>query len=341
MKRFLKPIADGRTLSSDEAEAAIMSIMRGEASPAEIAGFLIGLRARGETLDELLGCVRAMRACLLPVKVDDPNAVDVCGTGGDQTGTFNISTTVSFVVAGAGVTVAKHGNRAVSSNSGSADVLEILGVRTSLAPAAVEECIREIGIGFLFAPTFHPAMRHVMPVRRTLGVRTMFNIMGPMCNPAGVTRQLIGVFDLDVARMMADVLLRLGCDHVITVHAEDGLDEITLSATTTLFEVKAGMHEPVERQIDPESLGFKRIEPSELRGGTAADNAVILKDVLNGKQGPQRDVVVLNSAFALLVAGHAENIDACLSAARDSIDSGAAWGSLRKLAETTKQLETV
>lgn len=341
MKRFLEPIADGRTLSSEEAEAAIMSIMQGKATPAEIAGFLVGLRARGETLDELLGCARAMRACLLPVKVDDPNAIDVCGTGGDQVGTFNISTTASFVVAGAGVTVAKHGNRSVSSISGSADVLEVLGVRTSLSPAAVGECIRTIGIGFLFAPTFHPAMRHVMPVRRALGVRTMFNIMGPMCNPAGVTRQLIGVFDRDVARMMAAILLRLGSDHVITVHAEDGLDEITLTARTTLFEVKAGMDEPVERQIDPESLGFERIEPSELRGGTAADNAVILKDVLNGKQGPQRDIVVLNSAFALLVAGHAENIEACLSSAGDSIDSGAAWGSLQKLADTTKTLEAV
>jgi anthranilate phosphoribosyltransferase len=341
MKRFLKIVADGRTLSSEEAEAAILSIMQGEATPAEIAGLLIGLRSRGESLDELLGCARAMRACMVPVQIDDADAVDLCGTGGDQLGTFNISTTVSFVVAGAGITVAKHGNRSVSSKSGSADVLEALGVRTALSPSAVEECIKTTGIGFLFAPTFHPAMRHVMPVRRALGVRTMFNIMGPMCNPAGVSRQLIGAFDREVARMMATILLQLGASHVITVHAEDGLDEITLTGPTTLFEVRSGMDQPLERIVDPEDLGFEKAELETLLGGSADDNAAILTDILKGKEGPQRDIVLLNSAHALLVAGQSPDIEACVAAARESIDSGAAWGSLQALAEATNRLEAV
>jgi len=279
-----------------------------------------------------------MRACLLPVKVDDANAIDLCGTGGDQLGTFNISTTAAFVAAGAGVTVAKHGNRSVSSNSGSADVLEALGVRTALEPSAVEACIRTTGIGFLFAPTFHPAMRHVMPVRKALGVRTMFNIMGPMCNPAGVTRQLVGAFDKDVARMMATILQRLGADHVITVHAEDGLDEITLTGATTLFEAKNGGREPVERRFEPESLGMSRVDLADLRGGSAEENAEILKDVLRGVKGPQRDVVLLNAAFALLVAGLDDDVEKCLAAAAESIDSGAAWKKMEALAETTTAL---
>lgn len=339
MRRFLKPIAEGRTLSSGETEEAILTIMRGEATPAEIAGFLVGLRARGETVDELVGCVRAMRACMVPVTVDDPRAIDLCGTGGDQMGTFNISTTASFVVAGAGVTVAKHGNRSVSSNSGSADVLEALGVRTNLPREAVELCIDHTGIGFLFAPAFHPALRHVMPVRRTLGIRTMFNIMGPMCNPAGVTRQLIGVFDKDVARHMAAILSRLGAEHVITVHAEDGLDEISLVGPTSLFEFRAGMKEPAERTIEPESLGLERVTPEMLTGGTAEENARILKNVLQGETGPHRDVVVLNSAFALLVAGQSDDLESCLQAAQTSIDSGAAADKLQALIEETQILE--
>lgn len=339
MKRFLKPIAEGRTLSSEEAEEAILAIMRGEATPAEIAGFLVGLRARGETVDELVGCVRAMRTCMLSVNVDDPRAIDLCGTGGDQLGTFNISTTASFVVAGAGVTVAKHGNRSVSSNSGSADVLEALGVKTTLPGQAVERCIESTGIGFLFAPSFHPALRHVMPVRRTLGIRTMFNIMGPMCNPAGVTRQLIGVFDKEVARNMAAILSRLGAEHVITVHAEDGLDEISLVGPTTVFEFKAGMDEPAERTVEPESFGLERVTLETLRGGAADVNAQILRKVLDGETGPHRDVVVLNSAFALLVAGQSDDLETCLQAARNSIDSGAALEKLHALIKKTQMLE--
>lgn len=339
MKQFLKPIADGQTLTADETEAAILTIMRGEATPAEIAGFLIGLRARGESLDELVGCVRALRTRMIRVNATDPAAIDMCGTGGDQLGTFNISTTASFVVAGAGASVAKHGNRSVSSNSGSADVLEALGVKTTLSPEAVEACLNDVGIGFLFAPAFHPALRHVMPVRRTLGVRTMFNIMGPMVNPAAVTRQLIGVFDPDVARTMAGILLRLDAEHVMTVHADDGLDEISLTAPTTIYEAKAGMDEPLEHRFDPASLGFARVQPEDLRGGSAQDNAEILINVLEGKTGPQRDIVVLNSAFALKVAGRADSLEHGVELAAQSIDEGAARDKLDALKTTTQRLE--
>ena len=339
MKQYLKLVADGQYLTASQAEAVILSIMRGEATPAEIAGLLMGLRSRGESIDELEGCVRAMRACALSIQVDDPNAIDLCGTGGDQLGTFNISTTACFVAAGAGATVAKHGNRSVSSNSGSADVLESLGVHTTLEAEGVEKCIRDTGVGFLFAPAFHPALRHVMPVRRALGVRTMFNIMGPMCNPANVSRQLIGVFDKNVARMMAEILLRLGSEHVITVHADDGLDEITLTGTTTLFEARRGTAGIKETVFDPADFGFDRVEPAALQGGSADENAEILLDVLSGSTGAQRDIVILNAAFALLIAGHATDIKPCLAAAAESIDSGAARQKLDALARATQLLQ--
>lgn len=335
MKAHLKKIADGERLTALESEQALLTMMRGEASAEEIAGFLLGLRARGETIDELEGCVRAMRACCLSIEVDDPNAIDLCGTGGDQLGTFNISTTASFVVAGAGVTVAKHGNRSVSSKSGSADVLEALGVHTVLSPEGVSECIRRAGIGFLFAPAFHPALKHVMPVRRALGVRTMFNIMGPMCNPAMVRRQLIGVFDPDVAKLVATILLRLGADHVMTAYASDGLDEITLTGPTTLHIARSGMSEPETVQFHPESLGFGLSDHAALKGGSADDNAEIVRSVLRGDGGPQRDVVLINSAHAILVAGRAADLESALEAAALSIDSGAAQSKLDELREAT------
>lgn len=335
MKAYLKKIADGGQLTSDESEQALLTMMRGEASSEEIAGFLLGLRARGETIDEIEGCVRAMRACCLSIQVDDPNAVDLCGTGGDQTGTFNISTTASFVVAGAGATVAKHGNRSVSSKSGSADVLEALGVHTVLSPQGVSECISRTGIGFLFAPAFHPALKHVMPVRRALGVRTMFNIMGPMCNPAMVRRQLVGAFDAGVANLVATILLRLGAEHVITVHASDGLDEITLTGPTTLYVARPGMTEPETVEFHPGSLGFELSDHASLKGGSADDNAEIVRSVLRGDGGPRRDVVLVNAAHALLVAGRADDLESALEAAAVSIDSGAARAKLDELVEAT------
>jgi anthranilate phosphoribosyltransferase len=339
VRQFLKPISEGRPLTSDEAEKAILTIMEGRATPAEIAGFLVGLRARGETVDELLGCVRAMRACMVRVSIEDTRAIDLCGTGGDQSGTFNISTTASFVVAGAGITVAKHGNRSVSSNSGSADVLEALGVRSRLPAKSVQRCIEETGIGFMFAPGFHPAMRHVMPVRRALGIRTLFNIMGPMCNPAEVSRQFIGAFDKEVARMMATILARLGTEHVVTVHAADGLDEISLAGPTTIFEAKAGMDEPEEHTIDPTELGFTSVSGQQLKGGSAEENATILKQILEGNHGPRRDVVLLNAAYAIWVSGRHDNLESSLDAARQSIDSGAAREKLEALIKATQMLE--
>jgi len=335
VREYLKKIADGRRLTSEESEAALLTMMRGEASAEEIAGFLLGLRGRGETVEELEGCVKAMRACCIPIDVDDPNAVDLCGTGGDQTGTFNISTTASFVVAGAGATVAKHGNRSVSSKSGSADVLEALGIETVLSPDGVAECIRRTGIGFLFAPSFHPALRHVMPVRRALGVRTMFNIMGPLCNPAGVTRQLVGAFDADVAGLMASILLRLGSEHVVTVHASDGLDEITLTGPTTLHFARSGMSTPETVEFHPSSVGFQAASLEELRGGMAEDNAQIMHAVLGGEGGPKRDVVLINSAYALLAADKVDDVESGIEAAAHSIDSGAARQKLEQLREAT------
>jgi len=335
MRAYLRKIADGERLTALESEQALLTMMRGEASVEEIAGFLLGLRARGETIDELEGCVRAMRSCCLSIALEDPNAIDLCGTGGDQLGTFNISTTASFVVAGAGVTVAKHGNRSVSSKSGSADVLEALGVHTVLSPEGVSECISRTGIGFLFAPAFHPALKHVMPVRRALGVRTMFNIMGPMCNPAMVRRQLVGVFDPDVARLVATILLRLGAEHVIAVHASDGLDEITLTGPTTLNVGRAGMSEPETVEFSPQSLGFKLSNHAALKGGSAEDNALIVRSILRGDEGPRRDIVLVNAAHALLVAGQATDIESALETAAASIDSGAAREKLDELREAT------
>ena len=238
-------------------------LMRGEADPTEAAGLLMGLRARGETLDELVGFTRVMRQYAVHVDLDDPDAIDLCGTGGDSTGTVNISTGAALVCAGAGVTVAKHGNRSVSSKCGSADVLEALGVKVELGKAGVEHCLREVGIAFLFAPYFHPAMRFVMPVRRGLGVRTFFNILGPLCNPAGVRRQLVGAFSPTTAQTMASILAHLDARHIVAVHAADGMDEISLSAETDVFEYRAEMDDTVSGGARPHPPQATRIRPEE------------------------------------------------------------------------------
>lgn len=333
MNDFLKLIAEGHTLSEEEAADAMRTLMNGEASPEETAGFLMGLRSRGETLDELVGFTRVMRAYAVPVDLDDPHAIDLCGTGGDHAGTFNISTTVAFVCAGAEVTVAKHGNRSVSSKSGSADVLEALGVNTNLKKAGVEHCLREVGMAFIFAPFFHPAMKHVMPVRRALGVRTFFNILGPLCNPAGVQRQLIGAFSPKVARLMADISARLDAEHVITVSSEDGLDEFSLVARSHVFDTSGdGVYEHFVR---PEDFGFDRVPAETLHGGTPEENAEIVRRVLQGEPGPQRDIVLLNAAFALQTSGHFDSTDAALLAAVESIDSGGAGEKLEALVEVS------
>ncbi len=339
MQPYLTALAEGRTLTQEEAEAAMHLMMRGEASPEQIAGLLMGLRARGETLDELVGFTRVMRQYAVPVRVDDPHAIDLCGTGGDRSGTFNISTAAAFVCAGAGVTVVKHGNRSVSSQAGSADVLEALGVAIDLGAEGVERCLEAVGIAFAFAPRFHPAMRHVMPVRRALGVRTFFNILGPLCNPAGVRRQLVGAFRPDVAATMAAILARLGAEHVVAVHAEDGLDELSLSAPTTTYEYRRGDVAPQAGRVEPETLRLPRVPLEQLRGGDAEANARLLRRVLEGEAGPHRDVVLLNATYALYVSGRfGDDLQACLEAARESLDSGAALARLERLIEISGRL---
>lgn len=341
MDEFLQIIADGDPLSRSEAHAAMTQMMSGEAQSEHMAALLMGLRTRGETLDELVGFTKAMRELAVSVELDDPHAVDLCGTGGDGASTFNISTTASLVAAGTGVTVAKHGNRSVSSKSGSADVLEALGVKIDLEKEGVEHCLHEAGIAFLFAPFFHPAMRHVMPVRKSLGVRTFFNILGPLCNPAGVTRQIVGAFNTPTAQTMVRILAQLDADHVLTLHSHDGMDEVSVSDATTLFEYDASEDNPVprSREVNPEEHGFKRAALSALEGGTAEENAAILRDILAGEdRGPRRDVAVLNAAYALHASDQFSDLDACVEAAEESIDSGAALDTLHTLAEVSQKV---
>lgn len=339
MDEYLHIIADGDPLSRSEAEEAMALMMSGEARAEHVAALLMGLRTRGETLDELVGFTKTMREFAVSVEIDDPHAIDLCGTGGDGASTFNISTTASLVAAGAGATVAKHGNRSVSSKSGSADVLETLGVEIELEKEGVEYCLNEAGIAFLFAPYFHPAMRHVMPVRKALGVRTFFNILGPLCNPAGVTRQIVGAFNTDTAQTMVQILAQLDADHVVTLHSEDGMDEVSVSAATILFEYDASDRNPVprSREVSPETHGFDRAAVTALEGGTAEENATILKNILSGEdRSPRRDVAVLNAAYSLHASDQFSDIDACIEAAEDSIDSGAALETLETLVEVSQ-----
>lgn len=343
LKPILTAIAEGETLTERQAEAAMDVMLRGEASPEGIAGLLMGLRARGETLDELVGFTRAMRRHAIPVDVGDLDPIDLCGTGGDHSGTFNISTAASFVAAGAGVPVAKHGNKGVSSSSGSADVLSSLGVRADLGADEAAACLRETGIAFLFAPQFHPALRHVGPVRRALGVRTFFNILGPLCNPAGVKRQLVGAFSEQVARQMAQILMRLGSEHVVVVFAHDGLDELSTTSPTTVFQTGSDAFEGglLEQEVVPERYGLARVSAAALQGGTPDENAEIVRGVLAGTGGPQTDIVLLNAAYALLASAEFGALDDCLAAARESVASGAALAKLDALVAASNDLAPV
>jgi anthranilate phosphoribosyltransferase len=343
VKEFLQTIADGDPLSRSEAEHAMHQMMSGEALPEHMAALLLGVRSRGEKLDELVGFTKTMREFAVDVDLNDPHAVDLCGTGGDGADTFNISTTASLVAAGAGVTVAKHGNRSVSSKSGSADVLEELGVEIELKKNGVEHCLNEVGIAFLFAPFFHPAMKHVMPVRKSLSVRTFFNILGPLCNPAGVTRQIVGAFNTQTAQTMVRILAQLDADHVITLHSNDGMDEVSVSAATTLFEYDASEDNPVprSREVGPEKYGIDRAGVSALRGGTAKENAKILHGILAGEDhSPRRDIAVLNAAYALHTSGKFDDMQDCVDAAEESIDAGAALDKLETLAEVSQKAPT-
>lgn len=322
---FLDVLASGGTLDRAQAEAAMHILLQGASEPEEAAALLMGLRSRGETIDELVGFTSVMREYATRVEAH-PDAIDLCGTGGDGSGTFNISTASAIVCAGAGAVVAKHGNRSVSSKAGSADVLEALGVHVELGKEGAEYCLEHAGIAFLFAPYFHPAMRFVMPVRRKLGVRTFFNILGPLTNPAGVRRQLVGAFDLETARTMGEILRELDAERLVAVHADDGLDEISLSAPTAVFEFdrNGGHSEFHPRRMEPEDHGIAASPAAALRGGTAEDNARIVISILAGERGPRRDVVLLNAGYALLTTGNYADIDAALAAAAESIDSGQA-----------------
>ena len=306
----------------DETTAAVMaSIMSGEATAVQVAGFLMALRAKGETAQEIAGLVRGMRSFALHVDVDAP-VVDTCGTGGDRAGTFNVSTLAAVVAAGAGAKVAKHGNRAASGKCGSADLLEAWGVVIDLPPDDVRACIDEVGIGFCFAPTFHPAMRHAMVPRRELAVPTVFNFLGPLTNPAGAAHQTIGVSDPGMAPKMADVLAQLGTEHALVFHGADGLDELTTTGPSTVWEVRGGA--VVQRQLDPLDLGIARASLSDLQGGDVAENLRIADAILAGEQGPRRDIVLLGAAAALVAADLVADWPEALDRAAESIDSGRA-----------------
>ena len=328
LKALIGQAATGAALTREQAATAFDAMMSGEATPSQMGGLLMALRVRGETVDEITGAVSAMRAKMLRV-VAPPNAIDVVGTGGDASGSYNISTCAAFIVAGAGVPVAKHGNRALSSRSGAADVLGALGVKIDLAPEQISRCIAEARIGFMFAPAHHPATRHVAPTRVELGTRTIFNLLGPLSNPAGVTRQMVGVFSKQWVEPLAQVLKNLGSERAFVVHGSDGLDEITTTGPTAVASLDNG--EVTTFEIAPEDVGLSRAKPEALRGGDADHNAKALMDVLTGKRGPYRDVALLNAAAALVVAGKAADLKTGVALAQKSIDAGEAEGSLGRL----------
>jgi anthranilate phosphoribosyltransferase len=328
LKTLIARVATGAALSREEAADAFASMMSGEATPSQMGGLLMALRVRGETIDEITGAVTAMRARMLRVEAP-PQAIDVVGTGGDASGSYNISTCAAFIVAGAGVPVAKHGNRALSSRSGAADVLGALGVRIDLSPERIAVCIREANIGFMFAPSHHPAMKHVGPTRVELGTRTIFNLLGPLSNPAGVKRQMVGVFSRQWVEPLAHVLKNLGSERAIVVHGSDGLDEITTSGPTAVASLEGGAVSAYE--ITPEEVGIERVEPQALRGGDAVTNAAALRAVLEGKKGPFRDVALFNAAAALVVAGKAKDYKSGVALARQTVDAGEAEACLNRL----------
>ena len=328
LKSIIAKVATGATLSREEAASAFDRMMSGEATPSQLGGLLMALRVRGETIDEITGAVSAMRAKMLRVSAP-AGAIDVVGTGGDGSGSVNVSTCAAFIVAGAGVPVAKHGNRALSSRSGAADVLSALGVRIDISPQQVSHCVTEAGIGFMFAPAHHPAMKNVNPTRVELATRTIFNLLGPLSNPAGVTRQLVGVFSRQWVLPLAQVLKNLGSDSVWVVHGSDGLDEITLTGPTFVAALEKGAIRSFE--VSPEDAGLKRVAGEALKGGDAAANAVALRNVLEGLPGPYRDVALLNAAAALVMAGRAKDLKEAMALGTRSIDSGAAAERLMRL----------
>jgi anthranilate phosphoribosyltransferase len=328
LRALIQKVSTGATLTPDEIRAALEIMTDGHATQAQMGAFLMGLRVRGETVDEISGAAQMMRARM--VRVDVPaGAVDIVGTGGDSHGTYNVSTCASLVAAGAGLRIAKHGNRSVSSISGASDVLSALGVKLDIGPEVVARAIAEAGVGFMWAPMHHPAMKHWAPVRAELGIRTLFNLLGPISNPAGVTRQVVGVFAREWVEPIAHVLKGLGAEHVWVVHGHDGLDELTTTGATDVAEVRDGRVEVFE--VTPADAGLAPAKLSDLKGGDAKTNAAAIRDVLAGKPGAFRDIVLLNAGAALVVGGKAGGLREGVSLAARSIDSGAAGRALDRL----------
>ena len=335
IKEAIAKVTAKTNLTEAEAEAVMREIMQGEATDAQIAAYITALRMKGETVEEITGSARVMREKAVHVKLDAPFQVDTCGTGGDLSHTFNISTTAAFVVAGAGVTVAKHGNRSVSSKSGSADVLQALGVNIEIPSHRVEECLAEAGIAFLFAPMMHQAMKFAIGPRREIGIRTIFNLLGPLTNPAGVSSQIMGVYAADLTGMLARVLGNLGSAHAYVVHGMDGLDEITTTDRTKVSELKDG--EVNDYFIHPSDYDLPAGKPEDLKGGDAKMNASLSLEVLKGEKGPRRDIVVLNAAAGLAASGKAKDIRDGVRIASETIDSGAALKKLEALKKITNR----
>jgi anthranilate phosphoribosyltransferase len=335
LTRAIDELCDGTHLTADHTSAALAEIMEGRANPVQIGAFLIALRAKGETVPELEGLARTMRSLAAHVEVDGDDLVDTAGTGGGPT-TFNISTTAALIAAGAGCRVAKHGNRSATSKSGSADLLEALGVRIELTPDQVAECINEVGFGFMFAPKHHQATKEVVPVRKELAVRTIFNLLGPLTNPAGAKRQLLGVSDRTFQETVAEALIGLGCEHAMVVSGDDGLDELSIGARTRVIEVAGGGTE--EWFVEPEELGLKPASLEEIAGGEPEENAAVVKEIFGGRSGPARDVAALNAGATIFVAGRADDLAAGVEQAGEALASGAAAEVLEKLVARSGEL---
>jgi anthranilate phosphoribosyltransferase len=331
IQQAIKTVIEKLDLSRNDAYEVMSSIMRGDATAAQIAAFLVAMRLKGETYQEVAGFAQARRDKATPVPTHRKNTIDMCGTGGDGSGTFNISTVASFVVAGGGVPVAKHGNRSVSSQCGSADLLETLGVRIELSAEKVGMCLDKIGIGFLFAPVLHKAMKYAIGPRREIGVRTVFNILGPITNPAGVQRQVLGVYHPGLAHLLAQVLKELGAEHILVIHGEDSLDEVSIHGPTLAVELHQGQIK--EKRLVPDSFGLPVSDKNGISGGSPTENAEIALEILHGKRGPTRDAVVANAACGFVVGGAAQDFMEGAKMARESIDSGAALEKLELLKE--------
>ncbi len=336
IREAISKVVSGKSLNMEEAAQVMDEIMSGQATASQFGAFVVALRMKGETVEEIAGLARGMREKATPVRVRGP-LVDTCGTGGDARGTFNISTTAAFVVAGAGLPVAKHGNRAISSQCGSADVLECLGVKIDLDARMMARCLRDVGIGFLFAPQFHPAMKYAAAPRREVGIWTVFNILGPLTNPAGARCQVIGVANPSLTYKLAHALQLLGCEHALVVHGEDGLDEMSIGGRTTVCEVNRGTFRTYF--VTPEEFGIQRTPLDGVKGGSARDNADVLLAILNGENGPRRDIVLLNASAALVAGNKAGDLQDGIKMATASLDQGAARAKLEDLVAFCRRLE--